>query len=130
MQNEIKTRIAKLWLAEDGVLHYRYDAGTEATLDDAKEEVAAAVQLSKGIRRPTLVDLRYMKSASRDARKYYASDDAARAEKVAALLIGSPVSRVIGNFYMAIAKPKIQTRLFTSEGEAIEWLKQFREPLP
>jgi hypothetical protein len=46
-------------------------------------------------------------------------------ESAAALLIGSPLTRAIGNFFMGLNKPLIPTRLFTSETEALAWLKGF-----
>jgi len=41
-----------------------------------------------------------------------------------ALLIASPLSRVLGNFYLRINRPETPTRLFSSEEEAGAWLRQ------
>jgi hypothetical protein len=35
------------------------------------------------------------------------------------------MSRVIGNFFIGFSRTNIPTRLFTSEAEAIDWLKTF-----
>jgi hypothetical protein len=35
------------------------------------------------------------------------------------------VARAIGNFFMGLNKPLIPTRLFTSEAEALGWLREF-----
>ncbi len=45
--------------------------------------------------------------------------------KKALLLIGSPVSRVIGNFFMGLNKPIYPTKLFTDPQKAIRWLQTF-----
>jgi hypothetical protein len=42
-----------------------------------------------------------------------------------ALLVGSPMSRAIGNFFIGLNKPLIPTRLFVSEPEALAWLRGF-----
>ncbi len=41
------------------------------------------------------------------------------------MLIKSPVSKIVGNFYIQFSKPTIPTRLFTEEKKAIAWLTQF-----
>ena len=33
----------------------------------------------------------------------------------------------MGNFYLGVCHPANVTKLFTDEGEAIEWLKGYRE---
>ncbi len=43
------------------------------------------------------------------------------------LLVDSPVSRIIANFFLGLDKLPFVTRLFTSETEAVGWLRQFRE---
>ena len=59
-----------------------------------------------------------------DARAYYSSDEAARQTCGVALIVGSAVSRVIGNFFIGLNKPPYPTRLFTDEAEAIAWLQK------
>lgn len=44
-----------------------------------------------------------------------------------ALLIGSPVSRMIGNFFLGINRLRVPVRLFSDEAEALEWLKRYLE---
>jgi hypothetical protein len=41
-----------------------------------------------------------------------------------AIIIQSPLSRVIGNFFMGLNKPRVPARLFKSEKEAVKWLKE------
>ena len=44
-----------------------------------------------------------------------------------AVLVGHPVSRVLGNFFLGISRPAYPTRLFTDPAAAIGWLKSLRE---
>jgi len=39
-----------------------------------------------------------------------------------AMVVASPSSRIIGNFFMAISQPPFPCKMFTSEPEAISWL--------
>ena len=124
---EIVTQTAKIWLDENGILRVTSLPGATQTLAQAHENMSVEVQLSRGKRRPLLVDLRGMKSFDRDARAYYAGQEAAKFQSAVALLIGSPLSRVIGNFFIGFNKTVMPTRLFTLEAEALEWLKGFLE---
>ena len=42
-----------------------------------------------------------------------------------ALLVGSPLSRAIGNFYLGFNRPTVPTRIFNAEAAALEWLQTF-----
>ena len=74
-----------------------------------------------------LVDMRAIKGVSRDAREYYANERTASIQRATALVIESPVSRVIANFFMGLNRPLTPTRMFTDVDEAIEWLQSFSD---
>jgi len=84
-------------------------------------------QVARGRRVAVLVELRHHRggSVSRQAREYLASDEAIAGLLAVALLVGSPVTRTIGAFFLAIQKPGVPARLFTDEGGAIAWLRGF-----
>ena len=121
----ITTRAATVWLGTDSIMRIISLPGTGQTLDDAQELVATVKHLSGGISRPLLVDMREMTSQSRDARHYYADSEAAGTIRAAALVISSPLSRVIANFAMGFNHMHVPTKLFTSEDDALAWLKTF-----
>lgn len=127
MENEQNSRVAKLWLGEDGIVRIIHATGAEVTLEDAKETMAAYLKLNKGKRRPLFIDTKTMKSMSRETRKYYAGEEAAKVASAAAIIVGTPVSRVLGNFYLGLSNPHLPSRLFSSEDEALAWLKGYRE---
>ena len=129
MDNEenVETVKSRLWLGDDGIVRIIWIPGAEVTLEDAQETMAAYLKLNMGKRRPLLVDTKTMKSLARGARQYYASEEAAKVASAVALIIGTPVSRVLGNFYLGVSHPKLPTRLFSSEHDALEWLKGYLE---
>ena len=61
----------------------------------------------------------------RETRDYYSSQEGLVATKALALLVESPVSKIMANFFIYFSKPAIPTQLFTSEDEAVAWLKTF-----
>lgn len=124
---KIKTRTADIWLGEDGIIRVISLPSVEVTLEDIKEINGHLAILSMGKKIPIFDDIRGVKSITREARLFTSSAEAVQVGRAVALLIGSPVSKVIGNFFLGINKTPYPTRLFTSEVEAVKWLKGFIE---
>ena len=122
---EIHTRTGRHWLGDDGIIGSVYLPGAEDTRADAVENVRAFETLASGRRTPILIDARVVASLSREARVHYASPESLRTVLAMAILVGSPVSRMIGNFFLTLNKPLVPIRLFTGEAEARAWLRGF-----
>ncbi len=125
MENVVLTRISKLRFSKDGIGRIIFLPNAVITQDAIKEQFVACAKLSKGKKCPVLADARNIGSINRQARKYFASEEALKITKAAAIVVGSPVTRVIGSFFMGLDKPPYPTKLFTSESKATEWLKRF-----
>jgi hypothetical protein len=123
----IETRTAKIWVGVDGIMRVISLPNVDVDLADMKEINEHLVRLSGGKKIPVFDDIRGVKSITREARLFTSSAEAVQVSQAAALLIGSPVSSIIGNFFLGINKPPYPTRLFTSEEAAIKWLKGFTE---
>lgn len=127
MGREHTTRAGSLWLGSDGILHMKYLPKVDVKLEDAREAFEAFKGICQGKRRPTFIDSKKLKSISRDARHFYASDEVAAYISAIAIIVGTPVSKVFGNCFLAIKNRKVPTRLFTSDDAALAWLKGFIE---
>jgi hypothetical protein len=123
----IETSIGKVWLDEEGIIREKVHAGSVIDLDVAKEEIAAYAVLCKNEARPILVDIRNVKSITGEARSHLAGEESAKVTRAVALLIGSPLSRIIGNFFLGLNKTSFPSKLFTSVEEALTWLRGFLE---
>ena len=119
-----ETRTAHLWLGDDDVLRAVFKQGAVENLDEAKENVDVAAKLIGDRKVPVLIDMSGMKEISQAARGYYAGDKPASYSIAQALITRSPISRLIGNFFLGLNKPRHPVRLFTSEQEAMAWLRQ------
>jgi hypothetical protein len=119
----VSTRTCAFTL-DEGYLVARFHAGAEVTVEDAHANLEVTGQLGGWRRVLVLVDLRLLKSQTPEARALLAGPVAARVSAAVALLIGSPLSRVLGNFYLRFNRPETPTRLFSSEEEARAWLLQ------
>ncbi len=121
----IKTQTATIWLDDNGILHSVYLEGVDVEVEHTTENAAVFKQLAKAKKVPILIDIRGVNSVTREARGTASSPEAINIAAATVLLISSPVSRVIGNFFMGLNKPPYPIKLFTSEEKAIAWLTKY-----
>ena len=119
----IEIPIAKMW-KEEGIIFVKFIDKLDMTLENAKSGVQARLELSEGMSQPVLIDMRGIKSVTKEAREYLA-EEGAKLITAGALIVGSPLNRTLGNIFLWVNKPKVPTKLFTDEGEAREWLKPY-----
>lgn len=123
------TRTCALWMDGEIVIG-RFHDGAVVSGDDARENLGVLLELVGDRRAPVMVDLRGIQSQSAEARSVFAGPDAFRVSIAVALLIGSPISRVVGNFYLGFNKPLTPSRLFTDPADARAWLLALRASEP
>ncbi len=117
-----QTKMAVAW-REDGLGRTQLKKGVNVCLADAVEYLGVCRELAGGGLVPVLVDIRHAGSIDLAARKYLSGPVAAEFTKAAGILVGSAFSRVVGNTFLHVARPAYPTRLFTSEEEALTWLR-------
>ncbi len=123
MKEEVKTPYMKIWM-EENILRCIFTEQLEMDLEIAKHCVATRIAFSEGKSHLCLIDMRELKSTTKEAREYMGVEGA-KLITAGALLIGSPLTRMLGNIFLTINKPNVPTKLFTDETEAKEWLKQY-----
>lgn len=123
MPSPVEVRTHLIWLEDDGIVRVKVKPNIEISLQDAQVAIRAVSNVCGGKRCPALVDMRGLVGMDRGARLYFAGEETAKVESAAALIIESPLSKAVGNFFMGLNKPIIPTRLFTSEEAALAWLK-------
>jgi hypothetical protein len=91
--------------------------------EDAIAATDAMTKLTGGKRVPLLVDAHDAGPQSRAARsEFVRRDDLVSA---VALLGATPLSRMMGNFFIAVSRPTMPTKLFDDESSALAWLREF-----
>lgn len=126
-RREYSTTRATFIIGDDAILRINYSEATHITLEGAKEDVAMAARISEGEKLLLLVDISGVRSVSRDARVFFSSKDGAAPFKAMTLITGSPVSKVIGNFFLGLNKLPIPLKLFSDAEEGLTWLKGFAD---
>lgn len=114
-----------MWL-KDGLVYCKYAAALDLTLDVAKFCVESRIFFTKGKPSVLLVDMKGIKSTSKEARNYMATIGTTLVT-AAALVTGSPFNNALANLFLRVNKPAIPTRLFDNEDDARQWLLPFLE---
>jgi hypothetical protein len=120
--SEQRTRVCTFRLTDAGFIHAVMDTGARFELADARESVALTWKLAGERRCGVLVDMRGVQAQTREAREYFVSEEVAAKINAVALLVESPVSRMIGNFFLRLGSHRIPTQIFTEEAAAWAWL--------
>ncbi len=113
----------RMWLRPDGIIQQVWQPEAAIGLADALATLDAVKTLSGGQRRPVMVDAHATGPLDRPARtEFTRHDDLVSA---IALIVNTPLSRMSGNFILAVSKPTPPTRLFDDEASAVAWLSDF-----
>jgi hypothetical protein len=119
----LSTRQCTFRLDEEGIVLATMKRGARFELVDAQDALAATIEIAAGTRRLILVDIRGVQSESKEARAYFAGPEVAKCATAVALLVESPVSRMIANFFLRIGTQAVPTRVFDDASLARAWLR-------
>ncbi len=120
----VKTKAYTTWMGADGIARTVVKPDIEVGLKEAQENTEAVSSLYTGKKFPLLIDSRNIKYITKEARDHFSVRNRETVVTSFGILIYSPLSRIIGNFFMGLNKPAVPAKLFTSEEEAIHWLKK------
>ena len=110
-------------LREDGILVYEPFPGADVSVDFAAQVLELGLQVADGRTRRTLVLMQDVARVDREARMLFASDAYLRLTCQTALVVSSPVSRVIGNFFIGLNCVKYPCKIFDDQARAVAWLR-------
>jgi hypothetical protein len=115
------------WLVEDGIVRMEFKPRTRMGLEDSRWAIKLMKELCGGRRCCLLIEPRNLQSVSWEARDYVSGKEAKALIISIAAIVSSPLSRVLGSFFLGLNKPSYPTKLFTSESEALQWLRLQRD---
>jgi hypothetical protein len=111
-------------LRDDGILEYHPIPGLVITYQVALQVIEVGLQVVD-TPKPTLVLMQELARVEREARALFASDDYLRLCSQTAVVVGSPVSRVVASFFVGLNRPKYPYKIFEDPELAAEWLRGF-----
>jgi hypothetical protein len=113
----------RIWLRPDGIVAMVFAPRIATDLADATATLEAMAQLTGGRRSPLLVDMRDTGPQDRPTRaEWTRRSDLSSA---VALIVGTPLSRIVGNLFISANRPQFPVRLFDNEASAVAWLQKF-----
>ena len=113
----------RMWLRPDGIVQVVWVPRTTVHLEDAIATLDAMAKLTPGRRSPLLVDMRDTGAQDRHTRAEWTSRS--DLQSAVALIVGTPLSRMLGSLLLMVNKPRFPVRLFDNEASAVAWLKGF-----
>jgi hypothetical protein len=120
-RREIATRVSRVVLEPDGVTRVIILPDREIDAEDIRDVWRAQETLCGSRPRYSYVDIRDAKSSTPEARSLLRDSPPNR--RALAVVVGSSMSRLLGSFFIGLARPSYPTRLFTDEAKAMAWLR-------
>ncbi|CAN5557328.1 hypothetical protein BH10BAC1_BH10BAC1_05560 [soil metagenome] len=124
---KINSRAFTTWIGENDICYTVVKENVVVEIADAIENSSSVSKLSDGKTYPMLVNLKEIKSISKEARDHFSMQNRTPGVKAIGLLIKSPASTIIGNFFLGLNKSTVPVKLFNKEEKAVTWLKQFNK---
>lgn len=121
MTGSLRSSVASIHV-EDGILVYEYFDGAVVN-DEAASETMELGRSLVDSPLPTLVLMKKVRRVSQGARSLFSSKDNQAISRTVALVVGSPISRVIGNFFLGLDRGNFPTRIFNDRKAATDWLR-------
>ncbi len=124
METELESKEFKTWLS-DNIIYTEVKLNAIIDLEAAKNNTEMVRKLSGEKKYPLLVDLNNIKSITKEARDHFAMKGREPLINSLAMVIKSPISRMIGNYFINLSSPTVPTKLFNSKEKAIKWLTPY-----
>jgi hypothetical protein len=121
----IETEYMTLWL-EDGIMNVIFKGAT-ISLEMAKQVVEHRLLLSQKKVYPLYVDIRNIIYIDAKTREFLSGEEGTCQASAAALHINNPVTKLLGNVFIATDNPIRPAELFTDKTKAMEWLAGFKQ---
>ncbi|MBN8692696.1 MAG: hypothetical protein J0L69_05840 [Bacteroidetes bacterium] len=109
---------------QKNILYYRVEQDQVVEEYEIKEMLKYVEEFMGPKHHYAVIDFGGNLSSSPEARKAYADSPYINKWRIAdAFLVQSLGVRIMANFFIKVNKPKVNTKLFTDEKEAVKWLE-------
>jgi len=122
---KVVTSKFEVTLLEDNLVENYIKSGIVVETEDLEELKKISAELVGNKPYVILVTSGELASFSKEARELSASKAFITNAKAKAIVVDSIAKKIIGNFYLKVNKPYLQTRLFSDREKALQWLKAF-----
>ena len=109
---------------ESGVIENIVKKAAVIDVEDIKSLINPNVSLTKNTHYAALIDFDELSSFTKDAMNYTAKKETSPKIIARAFMVNDLAKRIVGNFYVKVVRPQINTKLFTERLKAIAWLEE------
>lgn len=121
--NKVSTESVEMYLDSENILRVKAHEGATLDLDQAKKDLEIMREVAGDKKVYVISNISGARAMSVEARNFV-SEVFPSQFLAAALIIGNPVSRIIGNFFIGLNRADMKSRLFTSEEKALNWIRK------
>lgn len=107
---------------QNGIVIGEYPKGLKLGLNEARRFVDKRLDLQAGKDYPVIIHLNNVICTSRSVRKFLVTEGI-RGITRGAFVFRNKYEEILIRFFILIDAPKVPTRIFASEEEAINWIK-------
>lgn len=118
------TSKAEITYNTDNIIRIKIFQGNELEEKDIKEIIKRCDEITGKKRHLVLLDGRGDVTATKEAREY-GGNHISKTRIAEAILVETTANKLMANVYVSYNKPRIPTKIFTVEEEALKWLKSF-----
>lgn len=122
----LQTDISDLEFDEKDFLQIIIKENSELTIENVTQHFETVRLFTESKKVICLLDLTKIKFThiSSEVLNYMANNSYDQYQKAVALIIEGLGQKILGNFYLRVVKPKVQTKMFTDKNEGVNWLKK------
>ncbi len=110
---------------KDNILIVSYRTNLIINLDVAQKIVLQRKAFTRGQKMAAIIFGQGVKSIDKAAREFLASSKGTEGVSATAIIVNSPFSKLLGNFFLMVNKTTIPVKLFSKISSAEKWLQQF-----
>ena len=121
--------MATVDIEEEGIIRIKILPNASIDVDAARDIVNGAGEIAGPYIHANLMDIRKMVFMSREARAYLGKQDKDIVVAVA-ILMNSAFHNALANLYMTVTRPRIPTKVFEREIDALDWLRKKVSEIP
>jgi len=114
-------------LRGDGIVHFVCRDGAELNEENTLELFATYRQVGGDAPLLVLSDIRGLRSSTPESRALATTPEATALHQAVAVIVGSSITRMMGNLFMRLNRPAYPTRLFNDADAAVEWLLELAD---
>jgi hypothetical protein len=114
---------------EDEILFVKMKEGVNLGQAEMETLLKQAVGLTNPNKYFAIVDTTATYDSTPEARNFYAESDYSKYRYADAFIVNSLPMRLLVNFFIAFNKPKIPSKMFNNEENALEWINSLKKEM-